>query len=156
MKATDFAKNLRAWSKYPFGHQPEAVSAAADKVFESVGGNFDRAEDAGGEAWPAHSPVTIAMHGVHPLLILSGRLKRAATGGSESVRIKNFPRGKTVYGLGVSPSIPYWRVHQKGSAGPPRIPRRQYFYLSRQDRPGIVSFLRERVVSRIRKDTTWK
>lgn len=156
MKATDFAKNLRVWSKWPFAHQPEAVSATADKVFEAVEGNFERAEDAGGSKWPEHSPVTIAMHGVHPLLILSGRLKIAATGGAESVRRKTFAKGKTVYGLGVSPSIRYWRVHQKGFAGPPRIPRRQYFYLSRQARPGVVRFLRQEVVKRIRKDTTWR
>lgn len=156
MKATDFAKNLRAWSKYPYSYQPEAVSATADKVFEAVGENFDRAEDASGAAWPEHSPVTIAMHGVHPLLILSRRLKNAATGGSEAVRRKSFANKRTVYGIGVSPSIPYWRVHQRGSSGPPRIPRRQYFYLNRRARPGVVAFLRQQVVKKIRKDTTWK
>lgn len=154
LTAKQMADNFRAWGNYPYHLQPEAIESAGELFLENIGGNFDRKEDASGAAWPAHSPVTIAMYGVHPLLILSERMKTAATGGAGSVTKTTSSTGKTVKSFGISKaSIPYFRVHQHGYK---RIPKRQYYYLHSSARPVVVAKLRDMSREKIKRDNGWR
>lgn len=157
MDAEQFAAKVKSWADYPFAHQPDAVRSCADMVFESVSNNFSRAEDAQGTPWPAHSPLTIALHGPHPLLTLTGKMKAMASGGAGSMRSKEFSKTQTVMRLKLSGAKgQYWQKHQFGSNGKPRIPRRQFFYLHKSDRPQVVAKTRETIIQKIRKDLRWR
>lgn len=154
LTAKQMADRFRHWGSYQYHLQPEAIETAGEMFLENIGSNFDRKEDASGAAWPAHSPVTIATYGVHPLLILSGRMKTAATGGSGAIAKTSSSTGKTVKSFGISKaSIPYFRVHQHGFR---RIPKRQYYYLHESARPAIVGKLREKCMEKIKKDNRWQ
>jgi hypothetical protein len=154
LTADQFAKNLRAWSDYPYHLQPEAINTASDMFLENISANFERKEDASGTSWPEHSPVTVAMYGVHPLLQLSGRMKAAATGGAGAMEKTTVQSGKSVKYLGISKStIPYFRVHQHGYK---RIPKRQYYYLHSSARPAILTKMREKCMEKIKRDNGWR
>lgn len=151
-----FAEKLRYWSAFPFASQPDAVRKATEEIFAAVGGNFDRAEDDTGAPWKEHSPMTIALHGVHPLLILSGKMKEAASGGAGAKRIKDFDRSRTIMklGMGGGKKLGYWRSHQYGDPAR-RVPKRKFFYLHQSERGAIVKMLRARIKAKIKRDLRW-
>jgi phage gpG-like protein len=85
----------------PFEEWPADIQAMSDRLGNTdvVGGlredlstlfhravrsHFMGGTNPWGEAWPPHRPSTIARHGPHPLLILTGKLLDAAGGGPGS------------------------------------------------------------------------
>ena len=153
MTPAQFAANMTKASNYGFAKQNNAIAQAGLDFQEAQGSNFDRAEDSQGNAWPAHAPLTIALYGPHPLLILSGDMKRAATGGAGAVFDIRVGKKKSVVILGISKvAIPYAWKHQHGSG---RIPRREFFYLPRQARTPLVYRFRKTVIAKVKADLQW-
>ena len=153
MKVQQFVAMMKRASRYGFAKQSKAIEQAGKDFQAAQAGNFDRAEDANGRPWKEHAPLTIALHGPHPLLILSGAMKRAATGGAGSViKVKAGAKESTVVVSISNSTIPYAWKHQHGAG---RIPRRQFFYLAREARePLRVRFLAA-VTKQIKADLKW-
>jgi hypothetical protein len=89
-------------------------------------GNFIRRQDPRGVPWAPHAPLTIRLHGVHPLLILSGAML-AVSGdeGSAGNITRVTDRGRRLE-LGIDgATIPYAITHQEGSD---RVPQREFLY----------------------------
>lgn len=61
------------------GSLADPLQVCAGIQQEGFGRNFANQEAADGTPWPPHKPATVAMYGPHPLLILSGEMKRQAT-----------------------------------------------------------------------------
>ena len=113
-------------------HSP-ALAQAATEVFKSVEKNFARQVDDNGVAWPPRKDNL-----PHPLLIKTGDMKDAATGGLGSqVR---YNRDKAEIGIRGS-VIPYaWR-HQNGDEG---RPQRKFFYLHQEEQQKVTYSFGER------------
>jgi hypothetical protein len=103
-----------------------ALRAAGEQFSDEVAGNFLREEDSDGNPWAPHAPLTIALHGVHPLLRLSYAMYRAATDLDAATALQLLEDRKITIGIDGN-QIPYaWK--QDEGAG--RIPAREFFYLS--------------------------
>ena len=81
-----------------------AFSRIVPNLQYAFGDNFDRAEGPMG-AWAPHSPVTIAIHGPHPLLILTGDLLRSvtetgATGSVQQISDREMTLGTSLFYAG--------------------------------------------------------
>lgn len=154
MTAKQFATYLRKIGRHKFHQQPEAIKAGEDEFLSGIDENFARQEDPDGIRWKEHSPVTIMLHGVHPLLILSGRMKAAATGGTGAVRILKSDSKRMVVQLGISSQvITYYKHHQYGTR---KIPRRRFYFLHRSKRPVVIRAMQRAVRSRVRGDLKWR
>lgn len=124
MNANEFAKFLRNVPRLlgAINHR-DTMQELAPIVEDSVDDNFQRQADVVGSTWPPRKDTL-----PHPLLIKTGRMKDAATGGPGQYKRAERKGLK----LGIKPSdVPYARIHQYGSS---RIPQRQYFYLHGSDR----------------------
>ncbi|MFM8213728.1 MAG: hypothetical protein ACKN82_03690, partial [Pirellula sp.] len=136
ISASEFAKRLRQLSQLPLVQGEQALLETSEEVSKIIAGNFSRKEDSQGRPWPKHSALTIELHGVHELLVLSGRLRRAASGGAGALRRLVRSSGREILQLGISKSsVPYFAAHQYGQG---RIPRREFFYLPRNHRTKVV------------------
>lgn len=154
MTVDQFVKMMGKAAKFGWGNQKEAAEKAGREFQALQAGNFDRAEDASGTPWKPHSPVTIAIHGPHPLLILSGDMKKAATGGAGSILKVKAGSKNTVAIIGISKTaIPYAWFHQVGTV---KMPRRQFFYLSRTGKPVLARTFRKRVIEKVKKALGWR
>lgn len=154
ISASEFAKRLRQLSQSPLGKGEQALLETSQEVSKLIAENFARKEDSRGRPWPAHSPLTIQLHGVHELLVLSGRLRRAASGGSGSIRRMVRSSGKEILQLGISKSsVPYFPAHQYGQG---RIPKREFFYLPRNQSTTVRGLLKQRLVHQTRKKLRWR
>lgn len=103
-----------------------ALRAAGNQFGDEVAGNFQRQEDSSGNPWAPHAPLTIALHGVHPLLRLSYAMYRAATDLDAAAAVSLLEDRKITIGIDGN-EIPYaWK--QDEGAG--RIPAREFFYLN--------------------------
>ena len=60
----------------------EPLAECKDELRNNFVEIFANQKSSEGDQWPAHSPVTIKLHGDHPLLILSGDLYQELTGDS--------------------------------------------------------------------------
>lgn len=97
-------------------------------IIEGVIDNFENAATAAGVPWPPHAPATVKRYGPHPLLILSGAMREAATGGGTG-HVREIVDDDTLE-LGVDISeIPYAAVHQYGYPEG-NIPQREYLAMS--------------------------
>ena len=152
MTPEQFADKLRRVAREleQLDHSDTLQSCAA-VVERSVRTNFSRKVRSDGVAWAARKvtiyPSEIRSRWNHPLLILTGRLINAASGGMGHYR----KVGKKSMEMGVDPSVvPYARVHQDGGSSvlpngrTITIPSRQYFYLHASDRPKLVRVIRDR------------
>lgn len=148
MSPETFASLLRQAADFNWHDQPESLDVASDEFLDGIGDNFAKKEDSAGAKWPPHSPVTVAMYGVHPLLVLHTPMSVAAMGGANSVRIVRRANQRLTVGLGISSAaIPYFRTHQHGD--PDRnIPQREFYYLSRGNRPKVISRFRKNIIQR--------
>jgi hypothetical protein len=148
MSPETFASLLKQAGSFEWHNQPEALDAAREEFLEGIKDNFAKKEDSVGAKWAPHSPVTIAMYGVHPLLVLRTPMSVAAMGGANSVRIVRRANQRLTVGLGISSAaIPYFRTHQHGDDDR-NIPQREFYYLSRGNRPKLVGRFRKHVVQR--------
>ena len=87
--------------------------------------NFALKEGSDGKSWPPHAPLTIKIHGPHPLLILSDTMRSAVAGeaGPGSVFRDEFRSFET------GTDLIYARTHQEGDASR-NIPQREFLYAS--------------------------
>ena len=154
MNVKQFVSMLGKASRYGWANQRGAVADLSVEFQQAQEENFNRAEDSSGTPWKEHAPMTIALHGPHPLLILTGAMKTAAMGGrGSSFSIKAGPR-KTTCVVSISKNaIPYAWKHQHGAG---RIPRRQFFYMPKTARPRLVANFRKRVIAKVKKDLKWR
>lgn len=153
MSPENFSSLLREAGSFKWHDQEPALNEAVDEFHVGIEDNFSKARDSQGVAWAPHAPSTIAKYGVHPLLILKTPMKTAATGGDGAVRLVMRADGKLVAKLGIEKAkIVYYRVHQHGwqdEKNPNRkIPKREYYYLSSENRPKVVAKFRKSVVEK--------
>lgn len=99
-------------------------SSMLETFHRGIESNFDNIRGPG-YTWPPHSPVTIAKHGPHPLLILTGAMKRSVTQTGSEGRIEEIMRDEMTIGT----SLFYAPYQQFGTTGPPRIPVRRFLWL---------------------------
>lgn len=93
----------------------------ADRIRQAIDLNFSRGGNAEG-AWPPHAPSTVKRYGPHPLLILSGDLRAAATEAGAPGAVEQLQ----ARGLDLSidlQRIPYARAQNLGFG---HIPQREY------------------------------
>lgn len=91
-----------------------------------VAGNFDRNEGSDGVTWKPHAPLTIKLHGVHPLLRLSYAMYRAATDLEAAAATSLVEQRQITMGIDGN-EIPYaWKQNE----GFGRIPKREFYYLN--------------------------
>lgn len=95
-----------------------------DILHEGFSSNFDQTRAPYGQ-WPTHSPMTIALHGVHPLLILTGAMKAAVTQSGAASRIEEITQTEAIIGT----SLFYASYQQYGTNGPNPIPARPFLWL---------------------------
>lgn len=139
MNAMEFAKFLRAVPTLlgAINHR-DTMEQLAEIVEESVEDNFHRQADVTGSTWPPRKDTL-----PHPLLIKTGKMKEAATGGDGQYKRAERKGLK----LGVKPDVvPYARYHQYGTS---RIPQRQYFYIHGSDRARLRKRFRELTMIKI-------
>lgn len=114
----------------------EVLTDAGKQFGVEIAGNFARNEDSTGVTWKPHAPLTIALHGVHPLLRLSYAMYRAATDLEAAAATSLVEERQITMGIDGS-EIPYaWKQNE----GAGRIPKREFFYLNGDsvDRVGEV------------------
>lgn len=127
MQPEEFLKMLESASERLANADFSLVLEAAGVQFgEEIEGNFERQVDSQGMPWKPHSPRTIELHGVHPLLRLTYAMYQAATdlrNSAATVLIED-----RMIRIGIDGNeIPYaWR--QDEGAG--RIPQREFYYLN--------------------------
>jgi len=120
--AVDFVDYMRDWasSLETMDHEP-TFQSMLDPLHEGFTANFDNARAPYGQ-WPPHSPYTILLHGPHPLLILTGAMKRSVTQSGSDGRIEEFTRDQAIIGT----SLFYAPYQQFGTA---KIPARPFLWL---------------------------
>lgn len=94
-----------------------------DVVYADISSHFDEAANAWGDAWAPHAPSTVRRYGPHPLLILSGKMKTAATTQGAEGNYEDVEDRSITFGV----DIPYAQYHQFGTDN---IPERSFFDLS--------------------------
>lgn len=115
------------------------MSEALDMCRADIAGMFmdifQRAQDAGGTAWPAHAPETVRQYGPHPLLILTTALMQSVTtdfGTGDSV-IENSGRD-----LAWGTNLEYGGYNNYGTS---RIPPREFLYWTDEGADAVVETL---------------
>lgn len=104
----------------------KALRAAGEQFAEEVAGNFERQEDSDGAPWKPHAPLTIALHGVHPLLRLTYAMYRAGTNLDNAASVVLIEDRKITVGIDGN-EIPYANRQDQGGGN---IPAREFFYLN--------------------------
>jgi hypothetical protein len=112
----------------------DALEDAGRAVNKAVEGNFDRQESSDGVPWAPHAPLTIALHGPHPLLRLTYDMFHAATNLDDPNAKKLVSDREIVFGVD-GDAIPYARKQQSGAG---RIPAREFFYLNEADSGAVT------------------
>ena len=96
-------------------------------VADGFGENFQAKIDEDGMPWAPHSPFTVKKYGPHPLLDLTGRMKRAASSRGDSEHLAE-RMGETMR-FGIKGSVTYAKYHSS-KAPRKRLPRRNAIYAS--------------------------
>ena len=109
-----------------------------------IEGNFVREEDSDGNHWAPHAPATIAKHGVHDLLRLTGAMYAAAINPDDLRAVKELDDRGVTFGVSGT-DIPYADIQNEGGG---RIPQREYMYLRDQDREAVVELFQRRAAGR--------
>lgn len=116
-----FASSLESGDLTP------AFRSCIEVASEGFSDNFGATKAPYG-TWPPHSPVTVAIHGPHPLLILTGDMYRAVTKEGSEGRIQDLEPRSLVLGT----DLFYAAWQQYGTA---KIPPRPFLWL---DKPFVV------------------
>jgi hypothetical protein len=111
----------------------DALDAGARQVGEIVGDNMLRAEDSSGTPWPPHAPLTVQLHGPHPLLRLTWTMYAAATNPDDPNASRTLADREVLFGIDGT-AIPYAATHQRGEG---RVPQREFFYVRNTDEPRV-------------------
>lgn len=88
----------------------------AENFYNTTGGNA--------EFWPPHAPATVARHGPHPLLILTGKMFDAATNVDSPGHLRHIAGDEMTIGIKGS-HVPYAHFHQTGTVN---MPKRQVIH----------------------------
>jgi len=121
------------------GPMGEALLEAAPAFCDAIERNFAAAVDEGGMPWPAHAPLTVALYGPHPLLILSGKMLAAATEKAAPGHVERLADDGRTLEMGIDGGvIDYAWQHQRGTE---RIPRRQFIYVDDRGQEEIAEDL---------------
>lgn len=139
MNAMEFAKFLRnVPTLVEAVNHRDTMEELAVIVQESVQDNFQRQTDVMGTFWPPRKDTL-----PHPLLIKTGRMLDAATGGPGHHKRAQ----RKGLEMGIKPDkVPYAKYHQYGTR---RIPQRQYFYLHSTDRARFRKLFMERTRAKV-------
>ncbi len=95
------------------------------EVAERIGENYVRAEDSSGNPWPPHAPLTVKLHGEHPLLKLSHAMYAATINPDDPNAKKLLDDREVIIGIDGN-ELPYAKSQNEGEG---RIPRREFYYL---------------------------
>lgn len=122
---TEFAAEMEATKQrirdLPIGRDLE--EPVKEIIYRGVAFNYDHTADADGNTWAPHAPATIAMHGPHPLLVVTGRMKASTTMSGQEGNFEEV----TDNSIRVGTDIPYAAAQQFGTD---KIPARPFFELS--------------------------
>ncbi len=99
----------------------DAFEACVETVNSGFEENFDEARAPDGP-WKPHAPLTILLHGVHPLLILSGKMKASVTQRGTEERVENIGARDAAFGT----DLFYAGYQQFGTM---KIPARRFLWL---------------------------
>jgi phage gpG-like protein len=112
-----------------------ALEACTEPVSRGFFEIFLAAEDSSGNAWPAHSPVTTALYGPHPLEILSGALLESLRSEGSQGNVKIVSDRELSWGT----SIDYAAIQNYGGhRGFAEIPQREFIYWTDSMKDGSV------------------
>lgn len=114
------------------------LKAVAREVGHSVEGNFARQESSEGVQWDEHAPLTIKLHGPHPLLRLSYAMFNASTNPDDPNAKLDVSNNEMAFGVDEA-ALPYAR---KQNAGAGRIPAREFFYVRDSEQPRLEDAFR--------------
>lgn len=135
MYAEDFVELLeRVPEKLASASYREALEQTSYEVAERMGENYVRQEDSSGNPWPPHAPLTVKLHGVHPLLKLSHAMYAATINPDDPNAKKTLGDREVVFGVDGN-ELPYATKQNEGAG---RIPRREFFYLRSDAVDGVV------------------
>lgn len=119
-------------------------SEMLETFHRGIESNFDNTRGPG-YTWAPHSPVTIALHGPHPLLILTGAMKRSVTQTGAEGRIEDIMQNEMTIGT----SLFYAPFQQFGTTGPPRIPARRFLWLQGSYVDELAEIFADQVAQRL-------
>ncbi|MCR9295578.1 MAG: hypothetical protein NXI32_22910 [bacterium] len=140
MDAYEFANLLGAASgKLERESFKDPLEQAARSCAEFVGDNFQRQQAESGESWLPHAPLTIKLHGEHPLLRLTWTMYAAATNIDDPKAKKIIGDREIVFGIDGT-EIPYARTQQSGEG---RVPAREFFYVRDEDMLQVMDVFAE-------------
>ncbi len=94
----------------------------AQIIYDGIALNFALSQDAWGNVWAPHAPLTIKMYGVHPLLILSSAMVTAATNTGAPGNVVEVQDRSFMVGV----DLPYAATQQFGDQSK-NIPARPFF-----------------------------
>lgn len=106
---------------------PIAVDRHAEiteAMYDGVRSNFMRQATATDEAWAPHAPLTIALYGIHPILILSSDMFNASTSTGAKGNYLNVTDRAIVIGVDL-----FYAAQQQFGDASKNIPARPFFDL---------------------------
>jgi phage gpG-like protein len=112
-----------------------------DPLHEGFSSNFDQTRGPDG-IWPPHAPYTILLHGPHPLLILTGAMKRSVTQSGSEGRIEELMRNEAKIGT----SFFYAPYQQFGTR---KIPARPFLWLEGSYVERLTNQLADAMMARV-------
>ena len=119
----------------------EALQEVIPSIYQSVQKNYGRQTDETGAVWPPRKDNL-----PHPLLILSGVMFDASTGGLGSFQRVDSRSAEMGIRGGV---VPYAGVHHDGNS---RVPKRRFFYLHADEEPMVRQKFGVKTVDLFRKN----
>ena len=104
-----------------------AMERCADLLREAFAENYAQGRNEE-TIWPPHAPATVARHGPHPLLILSGKMREATVRQGAPGNVQEITDRQLTVGVDER-AVPYAGFQNWGTV---RIPQRE-FLVPRQD-----------------------
>lgn len=98
-----------------------AMLKVADELRDGFSKNFDNRVTEDGTRWPPHAPLTVALYGPHPLLILTGHMFASVTTEGAADNITRHSHREVELGTETDYAI----THQEGT---PRVPQREFLF----------------------------
>ena len=121
----DWKQDLKEFAKaFDGADLTEAFIAADDAIAAGFEQNFYNQVDHEGASWAPHAPATVSRHGPHELLILTGKMFRAATSVDDPGHKREISANELVSGIR-GDVVPYAIFHHTGTV---RMPRRRVIY----------------------------
>jgi hypothetical protein len=140
MDLRDLGRHFReAYSELESADYSEPLLESGKQFGKEVSGNFDRNEDFNGQPWKPHAPLTIKLHGEHPLLRLTYAMFNAAIDLQNSAAKYTLENNVITIGIDAN-QIPYANAQNEGFE---RIPQREFFYLNEDGQKAVGKVLED-------------